>query len=247
MIRRSTGGPVRCVQRRGHSTPPCPVQRRQNAGEPAGPLLQPCRHRPPHREHVRSRALLVDQLLVGQRGRVRDRRVRRFAPSGPASNDGASEPAARFDDTDRVPVRDTIHLTFRSAPDRDGTSPARRAHRQDRPLRSRRVLLAGEPADPRAADPSVADLERAQLADLLAAQAFQRRLRRARQALPPGDHRGRPGGQDRSRGPLRHASGRPLVEDHGRSQRRDPRAEEHHQHDGGPVERLCLGSDARRA
>ena len=33
------------------------------------------------------------------------------------------------------------------------------------------------------------------------------------------------------------AQGRPLEEDHGGREGRDPRAEEHHQHDGGPAQR----------
>ena len=40
---------------------------------------------------------------------------------------------------------------------------------------------------------------------------------------------------------------RPVAQDHGRRQGRDPRAEEHHQHDGGPAQRVRGGSDARRA
>ena len=40
---------------------------------------------------------------------------------------------------------------------------------------------------------------------------------------------------------------RPVAQDHGRRARRNSRAEGHHQHDGGPAQRLRLGSDARRA
>ena len=40
---------------------------------------------------------------------------------------------------------------------------------------------------------------------------------------------------------------RPVEEDHGRRQGRNPRAEEHHQHDGGPAQLVRLGSDARGA
>ena len=36
------------------------------------------------------------------------------------------------------------------------------------------------------------------------------------------------------------------AEDHGRSARRDPRVEEHHQHHGGPAPVVCRRSDARR-
>jgi HAMP domain-containing protein len=39
--------------------------------------------------------------------------------------------------------------------------------------------------------------------------------------------------------------GRPLQEDHGGREGRDPRAEEHHQHDGGPAAKLRRGGDAR--
>ena len=56
----------------------------------------------------------------------------------------------------------------------------------------------------------------------------------------------RPGAQHRRRDDRRRAR-RPVAQDHGRREGRDPRAEEHHQHDGGPAERLRLRSDARGA
>ena len=56
----------------------------------------------------------------------------------------------------------------------------------------------------------------------------------------------RPGAQHR-RGDDRGRPRRSLAQDHGRRQRRDPRAQEHDQHDGRPAERLCLRGDARRA
>ena len=40
---------------------------------------------------------------------------------------------------------------------------------------------------------------------------------------------------------------RPVAQDHGRCARRNSRAEEHHQHDGGPAQRVRIGSDARGA
>ena len=43
------------------------------------------------------------------------------------------------------------------------------------------------------------------------------------------------------------ASGRPVEEDHGGREGRDPGAEEHHQHDGGPAALVRRGSDARGA
>jgi len=52
-----------------------------------------------------------------------------------------------------------------------------------------------------------------------------------------------PGAQHR-RGNDRGGQGRPVEEDHGGCEGRDSRAEEHHQHDGGPAQRLHLGSDA---
>ena len=55
----------------------------------------------------------------------------------------------------------------------------------------------------------------------------------------------RPGAQHR-RGHDRRRQRRPLQEDHRRRAGRDPRAEEHHQHDGGPAQLVRLGSDARR-
>ncbi len=53
-----------------------------------------------------------------------------------------------------------------------------------------------------------------------------------------------PGPQHR-RGDDRRRQRRPLQEDHGGRARRDPRAEEHHQHDGGPAQLVRLGSDPR--
>ena len=41
------------------------------------------------------------------------------------------------------------------------------------------------------------------------------------------------------------AARRPLAKDHRRRERRDPRAEGNHQHDGRPVERLLVGSHSR--
>ena len=43
------------------------------------------------------------------------------------------------------------------------------------------------------------------------------------------------------------AQRRPVAQDHGGRERRDPRAEEHHQHDGRPAQRLRGRSDARGA
>ncbi len=56
----------------------------------------------------------------------------------------------------------------------------------------------------------------------------------------------RPGAQHR-RGRDRRRPRRPVAQDHGRREGRDSRAEEHHQHDGRPAERLRLGSQPRRA
>ncbi len=66
-----------------------------------------------------------------------------------------------------------------------------------------------------------------------------------RQRERDGDQPDRPGAQHR-RGDDRGRDGRPVEEDHGRREGRDPGAEEHHQHDGGPAELLRLGSHARR-
>ena len=55
----------------------------------------------------------------------------------------------------------------------------------------------------------------------------------------------RPGAQHR-RGDDRGRQGRLVEEDHRRREGRDPRAEEHHQHDGRPAQRLRLGSHPRR-
>ncbi len=55
-----------------------------------------------------------------------------------------------------------------------------------------------------------------------------------------------PGAQHR-RGGDRHRRRRLVEEDHRERQRRNPAAEGDHQHDGRSAQRLCLGSDARRA
>ena len=56
----------------------------------------------------------------------------------------------------------------------------------------------------------------------------------------------RPGAQHR-RGGDRHRARRPVAQDHGRREGRDPAAEGNHQHDGRPAERLRGRSDARGA
>ena len=61
-----------------------------------------------------------------------------------------------------------------------------------------------------------------------------------------GDQPDQPGAQHRRRDDGRR-EGRPVEEDHRRSEGRDPRAEEHDQHDGGPALLLRRRSDARRA
>ena len=55
-----------------------------------------------------------------------------------------------------------------------------------------------------------------------------------------------PGAQHRRRD-HRRGQRRPVEEDHGGREGRDPGAEEHHQHHGGPAQLLRLGSDARGA
>ncbi len=67
-----------------------------------------------------------------------------------------------------------------------------------------------------------------------------------RQREPDGRQSDRPGPQHR-RSDHRRRQGRLVEEDHRRRQGRDPRAQEHHQHDGGPAQRLRLGSDPRGA
>ena len=54
------------------------------------------------------------------------------------------------------------------------------------------------------------------------------------------------GAQHRA-GDDRRGARRPVAQDHRRREGRGARAEGHHQHDGGPAQRLRLGSDARRA
>ena len=54
----------------------------------------------------------------------------------------------------------------------------------------------------------------------------------------------RPGAQHR-RGDDGRGQRRPVQEDHGGREGRDPGAEEHHQHDGGPAQLVRVGSDPR--
>ena len=54
-------------------------------------------------------------------------------------------------------------------------------------------------------------------------------------------------GPQHRRGDDRGGARRPLAQDHRRRQRRNPRAEEHDQHDGRSAQRLRLRGDARRA
>ena len=54
-------------------------------------------------------------------------------------------------------------------------------------------------------------------------------------------------GPQHRRGDHRRSARRSVAQDHGGRARRDSRAQEHHQHHGGPVERVRVGSDARGA
>ena len=67
-----------------------------------------------------------------------------------------------------------------------------------------------------------------------------------RQRQPAGREPDHAGAQHR-RGDHGRGARRPVAQDHRRREGRNSRAEEHHQHDGGPAQRLRLGSDARRA
>ena len=96
--------------------------------------------------------------------------------------------------------------------------------------------------------------------------ARRARSRHRRQARRPGRSAGRRGymegshrqrqldgvepdlaGAQHRRGDDGGGEGRPVAQDHGRRARRNPRAQEHDQHDGRPAQRLRRGSDARRA
>ena len=79
------------------------------------------------------------------------------------------------------------------------------------------------------------------------------RARRRRHLEGPHRQRQLDGGQsDRAgpqhrRGDHRGGARRPVAQDHGGREGRNPRAQEHHQHHGGPAQRLRLRSDARGA
>ncbi len=74
-----------------------------------------------------------------------------------------------------------------------------------------RRFLATEPGDSKDADPRVADLERAELPELLQAQAQRRRVRQAPSQRSRCDHQGRPARGDRSRRHVRDAARRPQA------------------------------------
>ena len=54
-------------------------------------------------------------------------------------------------------------------------------------------------------------------------------------------------GAQHRRGDHRRGARRPVAQDHGGRERRNSRTERHHQHDGGPAQRLRGRSDARGA
>ena len=123
---------------------------------------------------------------------------------------------------------------------RQGRDPPAEEHHQHDGRSAERVRLGSEPRRPRGR-------HRRQ------ARRPGRSARRRRHLEGPHRQRQldgvephRPGPQHRRRR-HRHRQRRPVAQDHGRRQGRDPRAEEHHQHDGRSAERLRLGSDARRA
>ena len=66
-----------------------------------------------------------------------------------------------------------------------------------------------------------------------------------RQRQPARGQSDHPGAQHR-RGDDGRRARRPVAQDHRRRERRDPRAQEHDQHDGGSAQRVRLGGDARR-
>ncbi len=150
-------------------------------------------------------------------------------------------------------------------PDRPGPQHRRRrdGHRQRRPVAQDHGRREGR--DPRAEEHHQHDGRSAQRVRV-GSDARGARGRHRRQARRPGrcDRRGRhlegphrqrqlhgvepdgPGAQHRRGGHGRRAR-RPVAQDHGRREGRDSRAEEHHQHDGRPAQRVRLGSEPRGA
>ena len=148
-------------------------------------------------------------------------------------------------------------------PDRPGAQHRRRDHRgrQRRPVAEDHRRRARR--DPRAEEHHQHDGRSAQRVRL-GSDARGARGRHRRQARRPGRRAGRrrhlegphrqrqlhgrqpdrPGAQHRRRD-HRGRQRRPVQEDHRRRAGRDPRAEEHHQHDGRPAQRVRLGSHAR--
>ena len=235
--------------------------RRRGAGRPAADRA--ARRRRPaaagrvpaighHRQHDDQAARRVHLGGDARRARGRHRRQARRPGAGAGSD-------RRLEGPDRERQLDGVE------PDRAGPQHRRRDHRgrQRRPVEEDHRRRARR--DPAAQGSHQHDGRSAALVRL-GSDARRARGRHRRQARRPGDRAGRrrhlegpdrlgqrhvrqpdrPGPQHRA-GDHRRGARRPVAQDHRRRARRNSRAEGHHQHDGGPAQRLRVGSDARRA
>ena len=123
---------------------------------------------------------------------------------------------------------------------REGRNPRAQEHHQHHGRPAQRLRLGSDPRRARSR-------HRRQARRPGAGAGRRRHLEGPdRQRQRHGREPDRPGPQHR-RGDDRGGAGRPFQEDHRRREGRDPRAQEHHQHDGRPAQRLRVRSDARRA
>ena len=201
--------------------------------------------------------VMVDQLNSlrvrsdprGERGRHRRQARRPGAGAGRRRHLGRSYRQCEFDggEPDRPGPqhrrRDHRRGEGRSFQEdhrrREGRDPRAQEHDQRHGRPAQRLRLGGDPRGPRSG------LGR-QARRPGAGRGRRRHLEGPhRQREPDGRQPDRPGPQHR-RGDHRGGARRPFQEDHRRREGRDPRAEEHHQHDGRPAQLVRLRGDPRR-
>ena len=123
---------------------------------------------------------------------------------------------------------------------REGRNPRAQEHHQHDGRPAQRLRLGSDPRGARGR-------HRGQAWRAGAGPGRRRHLGRPyRQRQSDGRQPHRPGAQHR-RSDHRRRQGRSVEEDHGRREGRDPRAQEHHQHDGRPAQLVRVRGDSRGA
>ena len=201
---------------------------------------------------------MVDQLsVVRRRGHPGGPRGRRRGPAGRPGRTCPACPGTWRDLTDSVnfmagnltaQVRNIAEvttavargdLTQKITVDARGRDPRAEDHRQHDGRPAVGVRRRGDPGRPRGRHRGPA-------------RRPGRRARRVRHLEGPHRERQHDGGQPDLAGPQhrrgddRGRAGRPVPEDHRRRPRRDPRAEEHDEHDGRPAVGVRRRGDPRR-